>query len=390
MYQTRADPGPRRTASTICRAARCWAGPARSTPWSIRAARPAISTIGRRWAIPAGAGRTCCRSISGWRITRWAPVPITAPAARCTSATIDGAVHPLTRLYLKAGQEAGLAFNPDLNGETIEGVGLLPDQHPRWVSHVGRARLSLAGAQPAQPARSRPRRSRRGFCSRASARSASPMSSAVRLHEARAGREVILSGGSINSPQLLQLSGVGPADVLRACGIDVLHDSPAVGRNLQDHLCFDHVYRSTRPSLNNELYPWWGKLRAGLHYILTRKGPLSLSVNQGGGFFRARPDSARPDIQLYFSPLTYEKAPPGVRALMQARSVSRASSSAPRPAGRPAAAICRSAQPIRTRRRRSIRTIFRPTTMSRSCWPAPASCGGWPRRRRWRRSSPRS
>src|SRR4029453_2812367 len=78
------------------------------------------------------------------------------------------------------------------------------------------------------------------------------------VHEARAGREVILSGGSINTPQLLQLSGVGPEEVLRACGVEVLHHAPAVGRHLQDHLCYDHIFRSKTPSLNDELRPWWG------------------------------------------------------------------------------------------------------------------------------------
>jgi choline dehydrogenase len=126
---------------------------------------------------------------------------------------------------------------------------------------------------------------------------------------------LILAGGSINSPQLLQLSGVGPAEVLRANGIAVRHDLP-VGRHLQDHLCYDHTFRSKVPSLNDDLLPWSGKLKAGLRYVLTRKGPLALSVNQGGGFFRSRPDAERPNIQLYFSPLTYTKAPPDVRALM--------------------------------------------------------------------------
>jgi choline dehydrogenase len=127
---------------------------------------------------------------------------------------------------------------------------------------------------------------------------------------------VILSSGAINSPQLLQLSGVGPAALLKSHGIEVVQDSPMVGRNLQDHLCYDHVYRAKRPSLNNDLYPFSGKVRAALRYILTRGGPLSLSVNQGGGFFRTRPDLARPDMQLYFSPLTYERTPPGIRPLM--------------------------------------------------------------------------
>jgi len=227
---------------------------------------------------------------------------------------INGAVHPLTRRYLKAGQEAGLTFNPDLNGETIEGVGLYQ------INTQGGFRMSAARAY-LWPARNRPnlRVETEALATRIlfEGRRAIAISYEQRgqKHEARAGREIILAGGSINSPQLLQLSGIGPQDVLRSCGVDVLHDSPAVGRNLQDHLCFDHVYRSKLPSLNNELYPWWGKLRAGLRYVLARTGPLSLSLNQGGGFFRARPDSERPNIQLYFSPLTYEKSVPGVRAL---------------------------------------------------------------------------
>src|SRR5207248_3533288 len=117
-----------------------------------------------------------------------------------------------------------------------------------------------------------------------------------KMHEARAGREIILSGGAINSPQLLQLSGIGPPEILKSYGIEVVHASPHVGRNLQDHLCYDHVYRSLMPSLNNVLYPWWGKLWAGLRYVLSLSGPLSLSVNHGGGFFRSSSDAACPYI----------------------------------------------------------------------------------------------
>jgi choline dehydrogenase len=126
-----------------------------------------------------------------------------------------------------------------------------------------------------------------------------------------------LSAGSINSPQLLQLSGVGPAALLKQHGIAVLRDSPAVGRNLQDHLCIDHLYRSRLPSLNEELGSWWGRFRIGLQYLVRRRGPLSISVNQGGGFIRSRRELSRPNIQLYFSPVSYTKAVPGKRALMQ-------------------------------------------------------------------------
>jgi choline dehydrogenase len=228
--------------------------------------------------------------------------------------TIDDAVHPLTKVHVKAGQEAGLAFNPDLNGDTIEGVGIYQiNTHRGLRMSAARAYLKPARKQPNLRIETRALATRILFEGKRAAGVAYEQHGET--HEARAGREVILSGGSINSPQLLQLSGVGPADVLKGCGVAVLHESPAVGRNLQDHLCFDHVYRSKVPSLNDVFHPWWGRLGVGIQYILTRAGPLSLSVNQGGGFFRARPESPRPDIQLYFSPLTYEKATPGVRAL---------------------------------------------------------------------------
>ncbi len=105
--------------------------------------------------------------------------------------------------------------------------------------------------------------------------------------------------------------------MLTALGIAVVRDSPAVGRNLQDHLCIDHLYRSRLPTLNQELGSWRGRLRVGLRYAAFRRGPLSLSVNQGGGFIRTRPELARPNIQLYFSPLSYTRALPGKRALMR-------------------------------------------------------------------------
>jgi choline dehydrogenase len=91
----------------------------------------------------------------------------------------------------------------------------------------------------------------------------------------------------------------------------------AVGSNLQDHLCIDHVYRSRVPTLNEELRPLLGRLRAALTYLLWRRGPLSLSVNQGGGFVRSRPELVRPNLQLYFSPVSYTRAPPGKRPLMR-------------------------------------------------------------------------
>lgn len=229
---------------------------------------------------------------------------------------IKDAVHPLTHAYMKAGQEAGLPFNPDLNGASLEGVGYYQ------INTRDGFRMSASRAYlwPVL---------RRGLIEVAKNALATKIlfegrravgiaySQGGRTRQARASAEVIVAGGAFNSPQLLQLSGVGPGALLHRHGIAVVHDSPAVGQNLQDHMCYDHSYRSRLPTLNEELLPLSGKIKVALRYLLFRRGPLSLSVNQGGGFLRSRADVTHPDIQLYFSPLSYERAPPGVRALMQ-------------------------------------------------------------------------
>ena len=125
-----------------------------------------------------------------------------------------------------------------------------------------------------------------------------------------------MAAGAINTPQLLQLSGVGPAAALQALNIPLVLDSPAVGQHLQDHLCIDYLYRSRVPTLNDQLGSWSGRLLAGFKYLTTRKGPLALSINQGGGFCRSYDQAIAPDLQLYFSPLSYVRASPGKRALM--------------------------------------------------------------------------
>jgi len=121
--------------------------------------------------------------------------------------------------------------------------------------------------------------------------------------------EVIICGGAINSPKLLEHSGIGDAQRLSSLGIDVVCDSPHVGENLQDHIAISYFYRSKIPTLNNQLHSSWGKVLAGIRYLLTRKGPLALSVNQCGGFVRSDPSQPVPNMQLYVSPITYSKSP---------------------------------------------------------------------------------
>ncbi len=229
---------------------------------------------------------------------------------------IAGEVHPLTPVFLAAAQEAGLPFNPDLNGATCEGVGIYQ------ITTRGGLRESAARAWLHPARREGHVRVETGLLV---TRILFEGRRAVGVEARRGGQtltfraagEVVLSGGAINTPQLLQLSGIGAPDLLARHDIPVVHALPAVGRHMQDHLCYDHVYRSRQPSLNEALLSWPSRIGMALKYGLRRRGPLALSVNQGGGFVRIAADSERPDMQLYFSPLSYERAVPGVRALMK-------------------------------------------------------------------------
>ena len=119
-------------------------------------------------------------------------------------------------------------------------------------------------------------------------------------HTVRA-NEIILSGGSFNSPQLLQLSGVGPAALLRQHGIPVVHDLPEVGEGLQDHYYVRTFWRCTRPiTLNDDMAIWWRQARMGLQYLLQRRGPLTVSAGYAAAFVRTQPQMTRPDAQFYF------------------------------------------------------------------------------------------
>lgn len=131
------------------------------------------------------------------------------------------------------------------------------------------------------------------------------------VFQARANFSVILSGGAVNSPQLLQLSGIGPGALLQQHGIAPVLENAAVGANLQDHLAVTYYYKSKVPTLNDELNSLWGQFKAAAHYVLTRRGTLSLSVNQCGGFVRSSAAAQRVDMQLYFNPITYPSPKPG-------------------------------------------------------------------------------
>ncbi|MHA6686610.1 GMC family oxidoreductase [Mesorhizobium sp. A556] len=209
------------------------------------------------------------------------------------------AVHPLSKLYLAAAQQAGLPLNPDFNGASQEGVGIYQ------ISTRNGRRMSAARAFL------RPAMKRGNVRVETNALATKILFEGTRAvgveyeqngetKSARAGREIIVSGGSINTPQLLQLSGIGPAELLQGLGIPVVHANQNVGANLQDHVGTNYTYKGRTATLNQILRPWWGKLAVGMQYLLLRSGPLSLSMNNAGGFFRTDPALARPNMQLYF------------------------------------------------------------------------------------------
>lgn len=224
-------------------------------------------------------------------------------------------VHPLTQRFLKAGQQAGLPLNDDFNGPSQEGVGVY-----QITTRSGR-RMSAARAF-LRPAMKRPNLHVEMNAlatkilfegSRATGVEYLRNGSTV---TARAGREVILCSGSVNTPQLLQLSGVGPANLLQGLGIPVVHANAHVGANLQDHHGINYTWKGKVPTLNQILRPWWGKLMVGAQYLLLRTGPLSMSMNQGGGFFRTDPSLTRPNMQLYFQAFSTVLPKPGERPIL--------------------------------------------------------------------------
>ena len=218
---------------------------------------------------------------------------------------VSALVHPLCHSFLEACDHLGIARTRDFNGAQSEGSGL-------WeVTIKDGVRVSAANAY-LRPIRRRPNLEIRLRAQATRVLFEGRRATAVELiesgarHVVKARREVILSGGSINSPQLLELSGIGDPDVLRRLGIPVLVDSPAVGQGLQDHLAVNYYFRSRVPTLNNELAPFLGKVRAALRYALGgRTGPLAMSVNQAGAFLRSRAGLAQPNMHIYFNPASY-------------------------------------------------------------------------------------
>lgn len=212
--------------------------------------------------------------------------------------------HLLTRVFVAAGQEAGLPHNRDFNGASQDGVGTYQ------VTQIKGKRCSSADAFLG-PVRERPNLTvlTQAYATRVltSHRRATGVDFVAqgRKQTTHATREVIVSGGAIHSPQLLLLSGIGPADELGRLAIPVVHDLPGVGRNLHDHLNVQVITRCSRPIT----YDHWDRpgrfLKFGLEFVLFNTGVATSNLCEGAAFLRSDASVPIPDIQLHFMPLIW-------------------------------------------------------------------------------------
>ncbi|HXG64262.1 MAG TPA: choline dehydrogenase [Blastocatellia bacterium] len=218
--------------------------------------------------------------------------PLNVADLRCVSM--------LSQAFVEAGREIGLPPNPDFNGKSQEGVGFFQ------VTQKNGKRCSAAVAY-LKPALNRP-----NLTVKTQAQVSHLLFDKKRAigvayiqgdqgHQARAEREIILSGGAINSPQVLLLSGVGPADHLRTFSIPVVEDLPGVGENLQDHLlggaqyeCKQPISMATAETVKNLC-----------GYLFFKKGPLTSNIAEAGGFLKTKSDLPAPDLELIFAPVYY-------------------------------------------------------------------------------------
>jgi choline dehydrogenase len=237
--------------------------------------------------------------------------------------------HELMEAIIRGAGELGIPRNDDFNGITQEGVGYYQlSTRKGWRSSTASAYLKPAAKRANLRIETdahasailfdgtrAPVHGTRAPVDRARAGVDGTRAVGIRYeqhgktHEVRAAREVILAAGTLRSPQLLQLSGIGPAALLQSQGIPLVKELPGVGANLQDHLQLRLIYKCTKPiTTNDQLASLYGQMKIGLKWLLYRKGPLAIGINQGGLFTRALPESPTPDIQFHFATLSAEMA----------------------------------------------------------------------------------
>jgi len=256
------------------------------TDWSSEKVMPAFRRSVRRRGVPVGDSGD-----RGWGDEGDGPLPVSRP----------GTPNPLFDAFLRAGRAAGYPSTDDFNGPSPEGFG-------RYDFTIHRGERWSAARAFLDPARRRPNlvvvtgaRVLRVLLERGRAVGVeAEVGGAVRLF--RAAREVVLSCGTVGSPQVLMLSGVGPADDLRRHAIDVAADSPDVGRNLQDHLLVRVEHACTEPVTLYALMRPDRAAAALAEALVLKRGPAASFPIEAGAYLRSDPALDGPDLQSFFLP----------------------------------------------------------------------------------------
>ena len=278
---------------------------------SMCAVRKRIMTAGGKWGTKVGVGTMSCPLFKrcedqerGEDDYHGVGGPLSVSNMRIQ--------RPICDAWVAAAQAAGYPFNPDYNGAEQEGVGYF-----QLTTRNGR-RCSAAVAY-LKPIRGRQNlniitnalvtrvvldgKKATGLVYRD--RTGAEQTLKVR-------REIILSGGAINSPQILMLSGIGDPDHLKENGIDPQHALPGVGKGLQDHLQARLVFKCNEPTLNDEVRSLFNQARIALKYALFRAGPMTMAASLATGFMKTRPDVETPDIQFHVQPWSADSPGEGV------------------------------------------------------------------------------
>jgi choline dehydrogenase len=235
-----------------------------------------------------------------WEVPGWSHVELLPYFKKTQVGISDIERHELCDAFIASAEALGIPRNDDFNGERQEGTGY-------YQATVRNGRRSSTAVEYLRPAEKRRNLRVETNALVEKILFEGKRASAVQYLKdqkplaAKANREVILSGGSFNSPQLLQLSGVGPAALLQKHGIAVVHDAPEVGENLQDHFYCRSFWRCNKPiTLNDDMQSLWRKAKVGIDYGLFRRGPLTVAAGHAAAFVRTRPGLKRPDAQLYY------------------------------------------------------------------------------------------
>ena len=219
---------------------------------------------------------------------------------------------PICDAWVAAAQAAGYKFNPDYNGAEQEGVSYF-----QLTTRNGR-RCSSAVAF-LNPARKRPNlkiitnaQVQRVVLDGKKATGVTYLDKSGQEHTVNARRDIVLSSGAINSPQLLMLSGIGDTDQLTENGITPLHKLDGVGKGLQDHLQARLVFKCKEPTLNDEVRSLVNQAKIAAKYALFRSGPMTMAASLATGFFKTRPDVGTPDVQFHVQPWSADSPGEGV------------------------------------------------------------------------------